>query len=464
MVAARRAHWNFALQRAVELAVELERPLVVLEALRADYPWASDRLHAFVLQGMADNARAFAPTPVRYLAHVEGETGESRGLVEALAARAAAVVTDDAPSFFLPRMIAAAAARLDVRVEAVDGNGLLPLRAVDRTFATAFSFRATLHKELARHLDAVPRPDPLAGVRLRPAPALGEALARWRAADPQLLSATVPALAGLPIDHGVAPVSTRGGSAAARARLKAFVAADVQAYADERHDPDADRASGLSPYLHFGHLSPHEVFAAVMTREGWTRRRLAASGGGKREGWWGVGRGAEAFLDQLVTWREIGYNAAAHLDGYDSYETLPQWALATLAAHARDPRPHRYTAEAFEAAATHDPLWNAAQRELVREGRIHTYLRMLWGKKILEWSATPREALATMIQLNNKYALDGRDPNSVSGIFWCLGRYDRPWGPERPIFGTIRYMSSDNTARKLRVKGYLARYGPSLLP
>jgi deoxyribodipyrimidine photo-lyase len=204
------------------------------------------------------------------------------------------------------------------------------------------------------------------------------------------------------------------------------------------------------------------VFDAVMTHEGWTRRKLAASGGGKREGWWGVSRGAEAFLDQLVTWREIGFNAAVHLAGHDRYDTLPEWARATLADHARDPRPHCYDRDAFERAATHDPLWNAAQTELVRDGRIHTYLRMLWGKKILEWSRTPQDALDTMIHLNDKYALDGRDPSSCSGIFWCLGRYDRPWGPEREIFGTVRYMSSENTARKLRVKSYLARYSPSL--
>jgi deoxyribodipyrimidine photo-lyase len=123
--------------------------------------------------------------------------------------------------------------------------------------------------------------------------------------------------------------------------------------------------------------------------------------------------------------------------------------------------PHR----AFDDAATHDPLWNAAQRQLRRDGRIHNYLRMLWGKKILQWSATPRDALATMVELNNRYALDGRNPNSYSGIFWILGRYDRPWGPERPVFGTVRYMSSENTARKLRLKPYLARYAdqPSLL-
>jgi deoxyribodipyrimidine photo-lyase len=461
MVAARRTRANFALDRAVELAVELARPLIVFEPLRLGYPWASDRLHAFVLQGMADNARAFARTSVRYFPYVEARPGEGRGLLEALATNAATVVTDDVPVSFLPRMIAAAARRLDVRVEAVDGNGVQPLRAADRVFPTAFSYRAHLQKALRHHLDHVPRTNPLAGVRLPPAPRLDAVLARWREAPPALLTGAAGALADLPIDHDVPPVAARGGAEAGRARLEAFVGRDLATYADDRHDPDDPRTSGLSPYLHFGHLSAHEVFDAVMTHEGWTRRKLAVSGGGKREGWWGVTRGAEAFLDQLVTWRELGFHTAARLADHDRYDALPAWARATLAAHVRDPRPHQYDREAFERAATHDPLWNAAQTELVRDGRIHTYLRMLWGKKILEWSRTPQDALVTMIHLNDKYALDGRDPNSISGIFWCLGRYDRPWGPEREIFGTVRYMSSENTARKLRVKGYLARYGPS---
>jgi deoxyribodipyrimidine photo-lyase len=463
MTAARRARSNFALQRAVELAVELGLPLVVLEPLRCGYAWASDRLHAFVLQGMADNARAFADRRVRYVPYVEGAAGEGQGLLEAFARRAAVVVGDDAPFFFLPRMLAAAAARVDVRLEAVDGNGLHPIRATGRVFLTAFSFRAYLQKTLPACLDDVPIEDPLAAVRLPPAPDVRAVMTRWAEASPALLAADPSALARLPIDHRVAPAATRGGSEAAAARLDAFVASALAGYADDRHDPDADRSSRLSPYLHFGHLSAHEVFGAVMTDERWTRRRLAAAGGGKREGWWGVGRGAEAFLDQLVTWRELGFNAAAHLPLYDRYDSLPAWARATLAEHARDPRPHLYDLDALERAATHDPLWNAAQTELVREGRIHTYLRMLWGKKILEWSATAAEALAAMVHLNDKYALDGRDPNSVSGIFWCLGRYDRPWGPEREIFGTVRYMSSENTARKLRVKAYIQRHDPSRL-
>jgi deoxyribodipyrimidine photo-lyase len=160
-----------------------------------------------------------------------------------------------------------------------------------------------------------------------------------------------------------------------------------------------------------------------------------------------------------VTWRELGFNMCRYRDDYDSYESLPDWARATLDEHTADPRPYLYTPDEFEAAETHDPLWNAVQRQLVREGIIHNYLRMLWGKKILEWSPTPRDALRTMIELNNKYALDGRDPNSYSGVFWVLGRYDRPWGPVRPVFGRIRYMTSKNTARKVRLKKYMERFG-----
>jgi deoxyribodipyrimidine photo-lyase len=169
---------------------------------------------------------------------------------------------------------------------------------------------------------------------------------------------------------------------------------------------------------------------------------------------------AEEFLDQLITWRELGFNFCFHREDYDQYESLPEWARKTLKKHSRDRRPFLYTMKEFDAAQTHDPLWNAAQRQLLVEGRIHNYLRMLWGKKILEWSRTPQEALAIMIELNNKYAHDGRDPNAYSGIFWVLGRYDRPWGPEREVFGTVRYMSSENTARKLRVKEYLKKYRP----
>jgi deoxyribodipyrimidine photo-lyase len=282
---------------------------------------------------------------------------------------------------------------------------------------------------------------------------------RWPAADTGLLARTA-SLAALPIDHTVTPTALRGGTTAGERALAQFLASALPSYATGRNDLEQDVTSGLSPYLHFGHISAHAVVHAVLRQEGWLGH-FAGRSSGAREGWWGVGPAAEAFLDQVVTWRELGFNMCAlRPQDYATYESLPAWARATLAAHADDEREHVYTLAAFESGRTHDPLWNAAQGQLVREGRIHNYLRMLWGKKILEWSASPEEALAVMIELNNKYALDGRDPNSYSGIFWTLGRYDRAWGPERPVFGTVRYMSSANTARKMRVKPYIARYAP----
>ncbi|MGC8722662.1 MAG: deoxyribodipyrimidine photolyase [Acidobacteriota bacterium] len=460
MVGARRTRYNFALQRAAFWAAELGRPLLVLEALRCDYPWASDRLHRFILDGMAENRRAFGRAGVTYHPYVEPAVGAGRGLLEALAAGAGVVVTDDSPAFFLPRMVASAAARVPVLVEAVDGNGLLPVRAADRAFPTAHAFRRFLQGALVTHLSELPQPDPLPPKGAGRGAALPEeVLRRWPPADRGLLDGQPGALAALPLDHAVNPSPLRGGGEAARAALATFLSERLEGYAEGRNRIEACAASGLSPYLHFGHLSAHEVAAAVLERENWNPGRLAPKVTGSRQGWWGASASAEAFLDQLVTWRELGLNAAVHLPAYQEFEALPGWARASLLKHAPDPRPHCYTLGELEAAATHDPLWNAAQRQLAREGILHNYLRMLWGKKILEWTGHPREALEVMTELNNRFALDGRDPNSVAGIFWTLGRYDRPWGPERPIFGTVRFMSSRNTARKMDVTGYLRRYG-----
>ncbi|UCC75197.1 MAG: deoxyribodipyrimidine photolyase [Gemmatimonadota bacterium] len=459
MTGFRRVGFNFSLQRAVEWARELRKPLVVLEALRCDYPWSSDRLHRFVLDGMAANARRLGERAVTYYAYIEGRRAKGRGLLKALASHACVVVTDDYPAFFLPRMVAAAAAQVPVTLEKVDSNGLLPLRAAERVFETAYSFRRFLQKNLVEHLSEGPRRDPLQGVQLQRLDALpADIVARWPNSAAALLEDPQPSLAQLPIDHAVPATELMGGESAASAVLERFLTERLSSYAEDRNHPDEGATSGLSPYLHFGHISSHQVFAELMARENWDTDRLAGAANGKRSGWWGVSESAEALLDQLVTWRELGFNMSARREDYDRYETLPAWAQKTLAEHAGDPRPYVYGLEDLEGAATHDRIWNAAQTELVREGRLHNYMRMLWGKKILEWSPTPQEALPVMIELNNKYALDGRDPNSYSGIFWCLGRYDRPWGPERPIFGKVRYMSSENTARKLRLSAYLERY------
>ncbi|MDT8341645.1 MAG: hypothetical protein RQ751_09060 [Longimicrobiales bacterium] len=464
MIGQRRLGWNFALDRAVAWARKLARPLVVLEALRHDYPWASARHHRFVLDGMRDHLDAARGRRFLYHPYVEPAPGAGKGLLEALADRACVVVTDHVPFYFLPRMIAAAAGRLPVRLEAVDSHGLLPLGEPERDFTTAHSFRIHLHKHLLDHLGEAPHPDPLAPAPGPPLPdpapltapegALAPILARWPAASGALLSGA----ASVRADARVAPVPFPGGPRAARARLERFLAHGLPVYHERRNDPDADAGSRLSPYLHWGYLSVHQVFAALREREGWTPLRVRPEQRGKRAGWWGMSPPAEAFLDELVTWRELGFNewvrGGAEVERFD---TLPAWARETLLAHAGDPRPHRYRLDAFDEARTHDPLWNAAQRELRTEGTIHNYLRMLWGKKILEWSAHPREALEIMYELNNRYAVDGRDPNSTTGIMWVLGRYDRGW-PERDVYGKVRSMSSAATRRKVSVDGYLRRF------
>lgn len=459
MIASRRVEDSFPLQRAAWWATELGKPLLVLEPLRCDYPWASDRLHAFIVKGMGDNAAACRAAGVSYWPYVEPERGAGKALLGTLATQAAVVVTDDFPAFFLPQMVAAAGRTLGRRLEAVDGNGLLPMRATDKVFLSAYAFRRYLQKALPGHLDAVPMAKPLDALPRQAVALAADLTSRWPEADASLLRGHTAALSALPIDHSVGVSGIEGGTRAARARLRAFLDAGLDRYHEDRNQPDLDGASGLSPYLHFGHVSTHRVFAEVMQREGWTRRRLPSKAAGQREGWWNISAGPEAFLDECITWREVGYNFCALRDDYDQYASLPGWARDSLDTHASDARQHVYTPGEFDRSATHDPLWNAAQRQLVREGRMHNYLRMLWGKKILEWSPSPQDALATMIDLNNRYALDGREPNSYSGIFWVLGRYDRPWAPRRPIFGVVRYMSSENTARKLKLKCYLARYG-----
>jgi deoxyribodipyrimidine photo-lyase len=465
MIANRRLSYNFSLDRALERCRELRKPLVILEALRCGYQWASDRLHRFVIDGMADNAATSAKLRILYYPYVEPFAGAGKGLLEALAADACVVVTDEFPCFFLPRMVSAAAQKLQVRLEAVDSNGLLPLRAADHAYIRAFDFRRHLQKVLPAHLQNVPAADPLNATEmatLPQPPRLSETVvSHWPSASEALLLGRSGSLDLLPINHSVKPVEMRGGHSVAIARVKGFLKSRFVRYSEEHNEPELCATSNMSPYLHFGQISAHEIFSELVRREKWQPRKLALGSNGPREGWWNMSGSAENYLDQLITWRELGYNFSAHLEDYDRYDSLPPWALKTLEEHATDKRSACYSLKQFEAAATHDPLWNAAQGQLLKEGHIQNYMRMIWGKKIVEWSSSPRAAASILIELNNQYGLDGRNPNSYSGIFWCLGRYDRPWGPERPIFGKIRYMSSENTARKFSVKNYIAKYSPA---
>lgn len=462
MIANRRIESNFSIQRAIEWSLELKKPLLIFEPLRINYKWASRRLHKFVIDGMKDNSNlidAENNKGIFYYPYLEPTRGAQTGLLETLSKKACMVVTDDFPCFFIPAMIRLTGSQIPVLLESVDSNGILPLRATDRIFSTAFSFRAYLHNNLKDHLGYFPKQNPLTGINLPELKRLPEDISKkWPSALPILKSKESNFLSNLDIDHSVKESFTSGGSKAGKKALDLFLKSKLFQYKDLGNDPDEDVRSGLSPYLHFGHISAHQIFKQLAKQEEWNPSHLSAKGGGKREGWWNMSPAAESFLDEFITWREIGYNMCSKNTNYHRYDSLPSWAKETLKKHSKDKRQYTYSLEEFESCKTHDQLWNAAQNQLNQEGRIHNYLRMLWGKKILEWSETPQHALKIMIELNNKLALDGRNPNSYSGIFWVLGRYDRPWGPERPIFGSIRYMSSVNTQKKLNLKKYLQKY------
>jgi deoxyribodipyrimidine photo-lyase len=459
MTAFRRTNSNFALQRAVELAQSLRKPLLVLESLRAGYRWACDRFHQFVIDGMLDNAESINPTNAMYCAFVEKEPGKGHGLIEAISKQACVVVSDDFPCFFHPALYRYMASRVSCKLELVDSNTIVPMRNTDRIFTVAHSYRRYMQKEVTKSFPAFPLDNPLDKLTVPKLNAIPVSLKKWDLwidsnAVTQLKKVKLSAFA---IDHAIVPTSDRGGAVAAQSRLKSFVRNRLSDYAEARNEPEQNGSSGLSPYLHFGHISPHDVFQEISESCNWSLAKMQAPNG-KMDGFWNMGTNAEACMDQLMTWREIGFNACVLDRRYDEYDSLPEWAQTTLAEHALDQRPWVYGLDQWDNAETHDPLWNAAQNQLRQEGRIHNYLRMLWGKKILHWSESPRDALRTMIELNNKYALDGRDPNSYSGIFWVLGRYDRAWGPERPIFGKIRYMTSDSTMNKYEVRNYIKKY------
>ena len=385
--------------------------------------------------------------------------GRGKGLLEALGERACVVVTDDYAGLLPPPHGAPPRRRrLPVRLEAVDSNGLLPLRAADRTSYRRLHFRRFLQKVLPDHLEHAPAEDPLAAPLPRaPGPASAEIPKRWPAASPELLAAAdrsrrcpsitrcrrSPARAG------------RGGGGGAGARPLPRRAAG-SAMARGGTIPGEDVTSALSPYLHFGHISPHQVFAALAARERWTPRAAGRAADRRARGVVGDEPGGGEVPRRGVTWREVGYNMAAHREDFERYESLPEWARATLAKHESDPRPHLYSRAELRGGRRPTTSSGTPPRgSSARRGASTTICGCCGGRRCSTGPPSPREALATLIDLNNRYALDGRDPNSYSGIFWCLGRYDRPWPPERPVFGTVRYMSTESTRRKFKVDGYV---------
>jgi deoxyribodipyrimidine photo-lyase len=473
MQAFRRLHSNHALDAALRWSRELGKPLVVYEGLKRNYPWTNARNHAIMLDGMRDNAAAAKKLGLAYWPFVETPEHSGRGLVRTLAEDACLVITDDYPAFIVPahnRVLA----KCSVPVHLVDGNSLVPFSLLGAAASAAAHLRHRIHANFAEawRNRAASEPD----IHKEAKSKLEPPFPIWSGVD-----------SVAEVDPSVPPVpGVRGGTVAGRAVLAEFIQKKLPRYAEHRNDPDdpADgAASRLSPYLRHGHLSIQEIAEAVLG-DAWTPDEIDSKAKGKRAGFYTRDENTGSFLDEAITWRDTGYHwhfahNVEHGSGTVSWHSgeetpsfnfetfdfsplgkrtlevvLPEWAKASLRKHVGDKREHLYTLEEFEAAATHDELWNAAQRELVRTGRIHNYLRMLWGKKVLEWSKTPSDAYRVLEHLNNKYAIDGRDPNSYTGILWCFGLFDRPWF-EREVYGSVRYMTSASTAKKFDLDGYM---------
>lgn len=461
----RRLHYNFALEYAVAYANKLSLPLVILEGLACDYPWATVRTTTFIMEGMAEHARQLQNTAsVTYIPYPEQRKGSYKKLVADLCKRASILISDEYPVFIMRERNEQLQKELKIPFHTIDANGIIPMALSEKAPYSAFIFRRLMQKRFLECWDHPPLEHPLKGLKNQGWPGLSDDIMSKRQTGYDLLmqpkqdfTAFARGLSSLNTEIG--PVDIMGTRTAALNRLDEFAGSDLLRYNDDRNDPDLERTSRLSPWLHIGKISVFEVVARAFSMQpaGWDIRD-ARPAGGKRNGFFGGHASIEGFLDEVITWRETGFHFARHTPDYDQFDSLPDWARETLSEHAEDPREYTYSYEELAASQTHDPVWNAAQAQLRAEGRIHNYLRMLWGKKVLQWTPDPQTALAYLIDLNNYYAIDGRDPNSYSGIFWILGRFDRAWGPERQIFGKIRYMTSESARKKVMLENYLKRY------
>ncbi len=418
---------NHALIYAIRKANECKLPLVVYEGLKYYYPWASDRIHTFILEGVEEKRTAFEAIGIRYVFYLQKDADSPKQTVAKLAKDAALIVTDDFPCFIIPEHNRRIAERAEIPVYAVDSNGVIPMSRFDEEEYAAYTIRPKINKLLDRYL--APLPNEMVDI-----PSVG-----LEVDCPETL-VTGDTLASLvaecDIDHSVAPSKHyHGGTSEGRKRLNKFVEEILPDYDKARSKPDRDGSSRLSSYLHFGFLSPIEIALAVQNADA-------------------PQESIDAYLEELIVRRELSFNMTRHNPHYDSLAALPAWVQKTMREHAEDERSHHYSLEQLEAGETHDELWNAAQREIAVTGEMHNYVRMLWGKNVIAWSPSYEVAFETLVHLNNKYCLDGRDPNSYAGILWCFGKHDRPW-MKRPVFGTIRYMTSGSTGKKFDSKKYI---------
>lgn len=423
MQEAQRARGNAALELAIRAANKYGLPVVVCFGLMDGYPEANARHYTFMLEGLADCARALQARRIAFVVR----RGNPLDIALDMSRSASAIVCDRSYMPVQREWRTRLAAQADCPVVQVETEVVVPVDVVsDKAEYAARTIRPRIHRVWDEYLVALDETE---------MDASPGGLGLESDID---ISDPVAVLAALDLDRSVPPVRRfKGGRTEALRRLRKFVDDVQDGYAAGRNEPSAALTSLLSPYLHFGHISPVEMALAARVSDN------------------GSVEDRSAFIEELVVRRELAMNYAAFEPAFESYDALPAWAQKTLAEHAGDDREYIYSQAQLEACDTHDPHWNDAMREMIHTGFMHNYMRMYWAKKILEWSATPQQAFATTLALNNKYFLDGRDPNSYANVAWCYGLHDRAW-TERPVFGKIRYMNANGLNRKFDMAAYTA--------
>jgi len=418
MQASQRTIYNHALEYAILQANELKKPVVAFFGLTDKFPEANERHYHFMLEGISEIETSLKERGIKFVLRKQSP---ELGAVE-LAKQADLVVVDRGYLKIQRAWRQHVAERIDCPLIQVESDVIVPIETTSpKEEYAAATIRPKITRKLNHYLVPVTEQ-----VSIKSSLEINLDTLKPEPIEHLLTS--------LKIDRSIRKVPEfRGGTSEAMQHLENFLNEKLSHYPNLRNDPTLDYLSNLSPYLHFGHIAPLYIALKVMER---------------------TNPAEEAFLEELIVRRELSMNYVFYNDRYDSFEGLPAWAKTTLREHESDKREYIYTLEEFEQAKTHDPYWNAAQQQMVITGKMHGYMRMYWGKKILECTRTPDEAFRFALYLNNKYELDGRDPNGFTGVAWCFGKHDRAW-KERPVFGKIRYMNANGLKRKFNADGYV---------
>ena len=421
---AQRAVDNPALETAIAIANAIARPVLVFFCLRDSLRHANLRQFSFMIDGLIDTATRLERRGIGFVMRYANRRADFELMRLCDKVRPAIVISDENPLGGINGWRKLVPSDFGRPLAMVDADVIVPSALLPKEHYAARTIRPRIHAELEQFLQPIKQQS----VRIK-----------WNRGVARIDPAR-RILDRLEIDRSVGPTAFIGGTTKGLRRLKTFVRQGLGEYAARRNHPEFDGTSRLSPYLHFGQIGPHTIALAI--------READAPDADRR-----------AFLEELIVRRELAINFVRYNRRFGSITSCEPWALRTLREHARDDRPYRYNERQIENAETHDELWNAAQRQMVQSGWMHGYMRMYWAKKILEWSPSAAAAYKIAVRLNDRYELDGRDANGYAGIAWAIGgKHDRAWGPERPIYGKLRYMSAASTGRKFDSRAYIERW------